>query len=418
MELIRSIKEAFSSLKQNKSRSILAGFGVAWGIFILILLLGTGKGFQQGILQLFSVFAKNSIWVYGGQISETSSSNVNLNRQVLFDNDDIKILKDRFPDIEYMSPELNYYGNALVSNQQNIAYAQIRGVISDYFNVKIINTEEGRLLNTLDNKEYRQVALVGKQVADALFPNETAVGKSININGTYFKVIGVIEKGSLFTQGEQNIIYLPYNSFVQQFNQGREFNAFILTLSKKTNTSDFENKLKTVLGRKKGFSVDDKKAIFIVNFESQVKSFNKLFKGVDLFLWFIGLSLLLSGIVGICNIMFVIVKERTFEIGIRKAIGAKSRSIIYMIITESIVITGLAGLFGLLLGVGCVGLINLVLNSYYKDSESLFSNAVINFPIIIFSLVILIISGILAGLIPAKRASEITPIEALRFESK
>jgi len=418
MNFINPIPEAFNSIKQSKTRSILAGFGVAWGIFILILLLGTGKGFQQGILQLFNAFAKNSVWIYGGQVSESNLNNSTQQKLILFDNTDIKIIKERFSEIEFISPEINYYGNSITGYKQNTTYPQIRGVLSDYFNVKIIKPEEGRLLNVLDNKEYRRVALIGRQIADVLFPTGMPLGKSINIAGTYFIIIGIIEKGSVFTQNEQNVIYIPYNTFIDCFNQGREYNAFILTISKNADATDFENELKSFLGRRKGFDINDKKAIFILNFETQVKAFDKLFKGVDIFLWFIGLCLLMSGIVGISNIMLVIVKERTFEIGIHKALGAKSTTIIWMIITESIVITSMAGSIGLLLGALFISLLNWIIASFFNTKDSLFTGASIDFPVIIFSLLILIISGVIAGFLPAKRAANIAPAEAIRYESR
>jgi putative ABC transport system permease protein len=414
MNFENPIRDAFKSIKENKSRSILSGLGVIWGIFILILLLGVGNGFKEGIFQLFNSFAKNSIWIYGGQVSETDGNKSAVDKLIVFDVDDIAALKDRFESIESISPELNYAGNSLTSYEQNITYPQIKGVLPDYFNVKIIKTDEGRLLNVLDNKEYRRVAMIGSQVADVLFPKEKPIGKSINIAGIYFTIIGIIEKGSIFTQNEQNVIYIPYNTFYDCFNQGIEFNAFVLSLSKKTDATNFENEIKSYLARIKGFSINDKKALFILNFENQVKAFDKLFTGINLFMWFVGSCLLLSGIVGISNIMFVIVKERTFEIGIRKAVGAKQKSIIWLILSESIVITSLAGSIGLLLGFLILKLINWVLSSFYNDEDSLFTNASVDFPVILFCLMILIFSGLLSGFLPAKKAAKIDPIEALR----
>ena len=369
-------------------------------------------------MQLFGSFAKNSIWVYGGQTSDNVKTNVSASKQILFTNNDIDIIKSRFSAIEAISPELNFNGNSLVSNQQNTGYFQVRGVRSDYFQVKIIKPEEGRLLNVLDNNEFRRVALIGKQVADGLFPKNTPLNQFINIGGSYFKVVGVIEKGSIFTQGEQKVIYIPGNTLIDCFNQGREFNAFMITVAKNTHTAEFEKSLTSYLARKYGFNANDKKALFILNFETQVAAFNNLFKGVDLFLWFIGLCLLLSGIVGISNIMLVIVKERTFEIGIRKAIGAKSKNILGMIISESVIITSLAGIVGMLLGVMFIELINWVLSSFFTDKDSLFTSAGIDFPVIFFSLFLLILTGILAGLFPAKKAAEITPVEAIRYDSR
>jgi putative ABC transport system permease protein len=417
MDLINPIQESLSSIKQNKIRSILAGFGVAWGVFILILLLGTGKGFQEGILQLFSSFAKNSIFIYGGHVSENNLNERIQHKKISFNDEDIRIVKERYPEVEFISPELNYGGNSLTSYQQNTVSPQIKGVLPDYFNVKIIKPEKGRLLNILDEKEFCRVVLLGRQVADVLFVDEEPLGKTVNIAGTYFTVIGIIEKGSIFTQNEQNSIYMPYSTFKDCLDQTIEYNALVLTLSKTTDATNFEKEFKTFLGRRKGFNIDDKKAVFILNFENQVKAFDKLFKGVNIFLWFIGLCLLLSGIVGISNIMLVIVKERTFEIGIRKAIGADSKSIIWMIIIESIVITSIAGGLGFLLGGSVIGLINWIIASFFKDKDALFTGASIDYPVIIFSMFILILSGVIAGFLPAKKASDITPVQAIRNES-
>jgi len=415
---MEQIKEAFISITQNKTRSILAGFGVAWGIFILILLLGTGKGFQQGIMQLFHSFAKNSLWVYGGQVSENNMNKLTQKKSILFDNSDITIAKEWFPEIEFISPELNYRGNSQTIYSQNTTYPQIKGVLSDYFNVKIIKPEEGRLLNVIDNNEHQRFALIGKQVAEVLFPTEKAVGKLVNIAGTYFTVIGVINKGTLFTQNNQNIIYVPYNSFIDCFNSTGKFNTFVLALKSKTETNIFENRIRSFLGRRKGFDKEDKKALFILNFANQVKTFEKLFKGIDTFLWFVGLSLLLSGMVGISNIMLVIVKEKTFEIGIRKALGAKSKSIIWMIIIESTIITSISGIIGLLFGSLFISIINWAIISFFPSNDSLFKSASINFPILIFSLIILILTGVLAGFFPAQKAAKISPVAAMRFEGR
>ncbi len=417
MDLINPIQESLSSIKQNKTRSILAGFGVAWGIFIMILLLGTGKGFQEGILQLFSSFAENSIFIYGGQVSENNLTENVQYKRIMFDDNDIRIIKERYSEVEYISPELNFGGNSLTIYRGNIIYPQIKGVLPAYFKVRIIKAEKGRLLNALDNIESRRVALIGRQVADILFADEEPLGKAINIAGSFFTIIGIIEKGSVFTQNEQNSVYIPYSTFKDCMGQALEYNTLVLTVSHKTDATIFETELKTFLGKRKGFNIDDKKAIFILNFENQVKAFDKLFKGINIFLWFIGLCLLLSGIVGISNIMLVIVKERTYEIGIRKAIGAESKSIIWMIITESIVITSIAGILGLLIGSFVIWVLNWIIKSFQTVNDSLFTKASIDYTVIIFSMFVLIISGVIAGILPAKKASGITPAQAVRNES-
>ncbi len=417
MYLFNSIQESLSSIQQNKIRSILAGFGVAWGIFILILLLGTGKGFQEGILQLFSSFAKNSIFVYGGHVSESNLTENIQHKMILFNDIDIEIIKDRYSEVESISPELHFEGNSLTSYQRKNSYPQIKGVLPDYFNIRIIKSEKGRLLNALDNNESRRVVLIGNHVADNLFADEDPIGEAINIAGTYFTVIGIIEKGSIFTQNEQNSVYIPYNTFKECMGQILEYNAMVLTLSRTTDTTIFETELKSFFSKRKGFNVNDKQAIYILNFENQVKAFDNLFKGINVFLWLIGLCLLLSGIVGISNIMLVIVKERTYEIGIRKAIGAKSNSIIWMIITESIAITSIAGMIGILLGGILIRVINWVFESFFKESDSLFTEASIDYAVVVFAMLILILSGVIAGFFPAKKAAAITPMQAIRNES-
>jgi len=417
MIFLNNFSEAIDAIKKSKTRSILSGFGVAWGLFILILLLGTGKGFQEGVLGLFSSFAKKSIWIYGGQVSEESLDEFTKKKAVVFDYSDIEVAEKRFSEIEFISPELSFIGNSLTKSAENTMYPQIKGVLPDYFNIKTIKPEEGRLLNSLDNNKCNRVALVGSRVDETLFPGESSIGESINIAGTFFKIIGVIEKGSLFTQNEQSSIYVPLNTFNNCLNRVNEFNSIGLTLYKKTNTLDFEEKFKTFLSKRKGFNVADKKAVYIVNMENQVKTFDKLFNGIDIFLWLIGLSFLLSGILSISNIMLVVVKERSFEIGIRKAIGARPQSIIWMIITESILITSIAGAIGMFFGIMVIEIINWVVVSFFDTKDLLYTEASIDFSIISFALVVLIFSGVFAGFLPARKAANIVPVEALKQES-
>lgn len=396
-------------------RSLFAGFGVAWGIFILILLLGAGTGFQQGILQLFSSFSQNSLWVFGGQVSINKQGRASYNRPVVFDEVDLSVVRERYKEIQCVSPEISYTGHLSVRYRQQTFTPQLKGVVADYFKIKVIKPDEGRLLNELDNTERRRVVLIGRQAADVLFPHESPVGKCIEMNGVNFTVVGAIEKGTLFTQNEQYAAYVPYQTFKECFGQRGEFNAFLLSLKKKVKPENFEEELKSFLSRRKGFNETDKKALFVLNFTTQTKMFDKLFNGVRAFLWFIGLCLLLSGMAGVSNIMFMIVQERTFEIGIRKAVGATTTAIIHMILIESVVLTTSAGMIGLAFGTICLQLLNWVLHTYFdKEGWALFTKAQTGFSVVLFSLSLLIVSGILAGFFPAKRASGISPVEAMR----
>lgn len=414
---IEVFQEIFNSIKQNITRSILAGFGVAWGIFILIILLGAGQGFQNGIMKLFSVFAQKSIWIYGGQTSLVYC-NENEGKAILFDKAYLDNVKKRYEVIEAISPEVNYNGYLQVTSQQKAGSFQLKGVWCDYFKIKLLKPEFGRLLNRIDNKEIRRVAVIGQQVAKTLFPNESALNKYINVSGNYFKIIGILESGSIFSMQEINNIYIPYECFIDCFNQGKQFNVFGFILKKDVNPTNFETTIRSYLAHQSGFDVKDNSAMYILNFENQIKGFEKLFAGIKIFLWFIGLCLLLSGMVGISNIMFVIVKERTYEIGIRKAIGATPKSILWLLLLESILITSTAGIIGLVLGGGCIFFINYLIKVFMTSKDSIMSNATIDIPVIITALFILILSGTIAGFLPAKKASDIMPVDAIRDEGR
>jgi len=408
------LEEIFFSLKQHKLRNILTGFGVAWGIFILVILLSTGDGFQRGIMKLFGSYAQNSIWVYGGQ-----SSNIDIGktegRFILFNQQEIELIEKRFSEIEAISPEI-ILANTIVSYQENHGIYSLKGINDEYFKIKILNVKEGRIFNNFDNSEKRKVVIIGNNMKDVLFEGKSPIGEFINIGGTWFKVIGVLDEGTILTQNEQNVMYIPINSLIDSYNKGNEFNTFGITLKKEEDAIKFENRLKRFLANRFDFDKFDEKALFVLNFEEQIKAFNKLFKGLKAFLFLIGACLLLSGIISIGNIMLIIVKERTKEIGIRKAIGAKSKAIISMILMESVTITFLAGLTGLFLGILLINLVNLIINQFYDKKDVLISDLSLNLPVALIAIFMIIISGCLAGLYPAKKAADIMPVEALNYE--
>ncbi len=405
--------EIIYSLKKHKTRNVLTGFGVAWGIFILMLLLGTGQGLQDGIFRLFSSFVKNSIWVYGGQISEDAGNNYQVGTPVVFDESLLTDVKQRFKEVDLITPEIHHHQNSIITFKNKNQIGSLKGVGTEYFDIKLLKLSKGRAINKKDVESQRPVCVIGHNINKVLSKNNSLIGKWINISGTLFKVIGVLEKGSVFEQGEQNSIYVSINSFQTYFNNENTYSIFGILLKPNSSSTIFEKELKSFLGKRLKFDKTDNKALFISNVNEQVSSFKKLFSGIKLFLWFVGISILLSGIIGIGNIMLVIVKERTYEIGIRKALGARSRSILFMILSESVAITLLAGLIGLLLGVAVITLANYVLKISYDTNELLISSLNINYSAVITAVVLLVISGALAGLFPAKKASEISPVKAL-----
>lgn len=285
----------------------------------------------------------------------------------------------------------------------------------DYFKIKLIHPEKGRFFNYRDIKEQKHVAIIGEQIQKILFPDSGPIGKFINIKGNYLKVIGILESGSIFNQTDQNSIFIPITTMNSSITKIDNYNKFGFTLKSGVNTDKFENTLKRFLAKRLDYDHLDEKALYVFNFEEQVKSFNKLFTVLKGFLWFIGICFLISGMVGIGNIMLIVVKERTKEIGIRKALGATPNSILHLILMESVFVTFVSGLVGLLGGIGIIQIINLLLNYTSDDPDSFFAQFTINMPITIAALVLLIITGCLAGLIPAKKAVEILPAKALNY---
>ncbi len=405
--------DILSSIANRKLRTFLTGFGVAWGIFILVLLLGASSGLEKGVLQLLNGFAQKSIWFYGGQ-SVAEKGNNKYTKKVLFNRETIDKLKTNFGNIiEFISPELRIK-QRVVYESKNID-VPIVCVSPDYFHIKILNSETGRLFNSADSKQKSKIAVIGKRIKKQLFGNKPAMGKEIQVGNIFFTITGILEGGSIFSQNAQNMIFVPFSSAISSLGVKDEFSVLGVTAVKSCNTKKAESHIKNYLGRLLDFDPDDPDALYIFNFNQQVKSFGKLFTGLNIFFWFIGICLLLSGMVGVSNIMFVVVHERTREIGIRKAVGAKRKHILWMILFESAVVTLMAGITGIILGAGALSAIGYGIRQF-AGKDFLIKDVSINWATIAGALFILIISGMIAGLIPAKRATEIDPIEAIRSD--
>ncbi len=410
----RNLRNAIQSIRQNKLRSFLAGFGIAWGIFLLVIFLGIGNGFRSGVTELFNGYAQKSLFVYGG-VTSASTNTLNEQSQILFDESVIRDVQQRYGVVCACSPELSI-PSLPVSFGGETTMASIKGVSADYFRIKILDVKVGRPLEKMDDLRSRDVAVIGEGVAQSLFGKSSGIGKTFILGDALFEVVGILSSEDLFSLQDRNSVYIPTSSFRSQFRSEGTLSSFCLSLSANAGTDEIERDLQGYLAYRYGFDAHDESALYIANIESQTAAFDSLFRGLEVLIWIIGVCLLLSGIVGVCNVMLIIVRERTGEIGIRKAVGATSGSIISMMLSESVLITTMAGLAGVALGGGVVYLADKFLLPVIGGD--IMGHLKIDGMTVAAALVVLCFSGVAAGLYPALKASRIVPVDAIRFENR
>jgi putative ABC transport system permease protein len=404
-------QEIISTIRKNKLRSVLTGFSVAWGIFILIVLLGFGNGLKNGVMNQFEDDAANSIWIYRGQTSKAYKG-MQPGRQIRFTNSDYDYVRAAFGDyIESASSRSNVWGNRTISYKRESGSYDVVNVhpgTKELENVKIF---EGRFINDGDIEDTRKVTAISNIVREQLFKEDSAdaLGSFIKVNNIPFQVVGVFRD----VDRDNRRIYLPISTAQMVFNQGRDiYNVAFTTVDMSIEESKrLEERVRASFASRHKFDVEDKRAIWIRNSFEEYKRMQGLFSGIQFFVGIIGIFTIIAGIVGVSNIMIIVVKERTKEIGIRKAIGASPGSVISLILKESILITGFAGYIGLVLG---IGLLELISNAI--PGSDFFSNPQVDFNIAIGATLLLIFCGALAGLMPSMRAARIKPVVALRDE--
>ncbi|PKP49025.1 MAG: ABC transporter permease [Bacteroidetes bacterium HGW-Bacteroidetes-11] len=403
-------QEIFSTIKKNKLRTFLTGFSVAWGIFMLMILLGSGTGLQNGVNKEFESSATNTIWVWSGQTS-LPYKGMKPGRNVQLVNEDYDAVKSSVGGIDKSSSRYNMWGTNTLSYKKQFGTFNIRNVYPDYAYIEKISIVKGRFVNNPDVEHFRKVTVISTQVEEALFKGEDPIGKYINVNGVPFKVVG------LFTDDDNRddnmrTIYLPISTAQRVFSGDNRINTIAITVGKASveESKQIEKEVRTKLATLHKFDPEDPRAIFTWNSLEEFQKFTRLFAGIRLFIWIIGFGTIIAGIVGVSNIMMIVVKDRTKEIGIRKAMGATPWSIVSLILQEAVLITSFAGYFGLVLGV-------VILETVGSKIESqFFSQPSVDLKVAIYALILLVFSGALAGFIPARRAAAIKPIEALRDE--
>lgn len=409
-------REVFDTLGANKLRTILTAFGVLWGIFMLIIMLGAGSGLYNGVTSEFQGFATNSLYIWT-QRTTMPYKGLPANRWFRMNNEDTKAIREMVPEARVIAPRNEvggWRGSANVVRGINTGAYGIKGDYPEVVEIQPFGVEEGRLLNQKDIDEKRKVAVIGTKVVNDLYDaGEDVIGSNIRINGVYFTVVGVIKtkKAGREAEDDAQSIFIPLTAFQQAFNYGNWVSYFGFMPVDGVSVEELQEKILKILKERHHVHPADQFAFGANNNEENYAEYADVFSGINFLIWFVGTLTLIAGIIGISNIMLVIVKERTKEIGIRRAIGASPVSIVSQIILEALVLTSMAGYIGIVLGVWVVEYVGPMIED---DS---FANPQVDFGTILIALGVLILSGCAAGFLPAYRALEIKPVEALRTEN-
>ncbi len=406
--------EIFEAISKNKLRTFLTGISVASGIFILVILLGVGKGLQNGIEKQFERDAAGIIEVWAGTTTKEYKG-LNPGRQIQFRNSDYEATVQKYSDqLERKGASYNQWSGVVTYGKESGNY-QYRGVYPDYQFIENATMVEGRFINNNDLEHNEKVCAIGMKVKQDLFKEGEAIGKEIQVNGISFKVVGVFTDPA--GEREETRVYMPITTVQRAYGAADKISALFYVMKKKDNyeqalaeANKFEAGLNELLKSKNTIAPDDEGAMGIHNSVKEAKQFYDLNLYIRLFFWWVGICTIIAGVVGVSNIMLIIVKERTKEIGIRKALGASPLSIIGMILHESIFITTLAGFIGLLMSLALLELVGPQIKSDF------FLNPSVDFNVALTTLFLLIFAGAMAGFFPAYRAAKIKPIVALRDE--
>lgn len=411
---IDSCREIVDTITRNKTRSLLTGFGVFWGVFMLVALIGGGQGLKEMLQQNFAGFATNSAMIWA-QPTTKPFKGFRKGRGFSLVRQDMERLRQQVPELDVITPLMFGFGKKVVAGDKSYD-AGIMGVSNDYQDIYSPIMARGRYFNSVDIAECRKVCILGKQVYQKLFPNgDDPCGQRIRIDSTYYQVVGVDYKGgnAININGRADEqVSIPYTTFCRAYNSGDQIHGLAVTARRGVVMSSITDRMRTVIARAHTIDPSDDKAIVVFNTEVLFTMMDNLFKGVNFLIWLVGIGTLLAGAIGVSNIMMVTVRERTTEIGIRRAIGATPRMILSQIITESVVLTLVAGMSGILFAVAILQLVEMgnttdgILAAHFQVP---FSTAVV-------AMLLLSTLGALAGLLPAMRAMQIKPVEAMRDE--
>ncbi|MDE6348440.1 MAG: ABC transporter permease [Bacteroides sp.] len=410
--------EIYATIKRNKMRTALTGFAVAWGIFMLIVLLGAGNGLLNAMTQQSDNMAMNSMMAWPGWTSEPWHG-LKAGREVKFTQKELEATRKLEDMVDQITAVQEQSGVTLSYNQDHISI-QLEGHYPKYIDMVDATLKEGRFINEVDIRERRKVIVLHEKTAEMLFSNgktEQAIGKMVNASGLCYRVVGIYSR-----DGEQQPpAYLPYTTLQLIYNKEDKMSSMAFTTKgvvSEANADEFEERFRRTIAATQQFNPDDRRAVWVWNRIKQYTQQQGAQSILRTAIWVIGIFTLLSGIVGVSNIMLITVRERTREFGIRKALGAKPFSILWLIIIESVTITTFFGYIGMVAGIGVTEWMNISMGEAVMDigiaKATVFVNPTVDLRIAIQATVTLIVAGTLAGLFPARKAALIRPIEALR----
>lgn len=417
-------QEIIATIKHNKLRSALTMFGVFWGMFMLVLLLGGGNGLERGATYSFRSWASNSGFVWG-QSTNKAYAGFQPGRPVRFKTSDILALRNEVKQLDLLAPRDQLNG---FSGSNNVFYKNESGSFSvyadfpDYFKIHKVALKEGRSINNLDIEEQRKVAYIGQEVVKILFHKADSdafspIGEYLRIAGVNFMIVGVFESmnnGQQYDQENRNI-HVPFSTFNAAFKNGEWGGWFAYSAKADADIYKTENRMKEVLASRHKVHPEDLNAIGSYNLGREYEEMTNLFLAIRIFVWTVSLGTLIAGLVGISNIMLIVVKERTAEIGIRKAMGAYPSSVVGLIVQEAIFLTTIAGGFGIATAQVILAFVRSQMPAT-PGADTMFSLPFVGLQISLIALSVLVIGGAFAGLVPALKAAKVSPIEAIRAE--
>ena len=410
---IDTYREILDTLTRNKTRSFLTGFGVFWGVFMLVVLIGGGKGLKEKLVSNFEGFATNTglIW---GQRTTKAYKGFRKGRQWQMVYQDVERLRQRVPELDVVTPVLFSNGGTAYYDDKKTTIS-VNGTMPEYERVNSPKMYYGRYLNDMDIAKHRKVCVIGKKIYKDLFPDgNDPCGKSIRIDSMYYQVVGVDYNmgGAHLGDEEGTSVILPLTLMQQTYNRGNAVDMIAVTGRPGVVMSQLSDRIRETIAQAHLIDPTDETAVTVFNTEILFQLLDSLFRGVNFLIWLVGLGTLLAGAIGVSNIMMVTVRERTTEIGIRRAIGATPHTILSQIVMESIILTSVAGMSGILVGVAILEM----LEKGNTEDGIITAHFQIDFWTAILAVAVISIMGILAGLAPAWRAMSIKPVDAMRDE--